>query len=521
MKLTRIAGITKVFVEEGLGYLTEPRKPPAPVADGEQVSANARPSDTELGARLRRTLERLGPTFVKFGQLLGTRVDLFSEELVAELAKLHSHVAPFPNDEARAILEAELGKPVDEVFESFPDAPVAAASIAQVYDLRLRDSERTRVAVKVQRPGLEESLLSDLDVLMDISGFIDAVLPPYHRSMVHRVAQEYVQRAKGEIDFVAEADAIGRFSDVLETVPEFRAPKVFREICTPRVLVMEWLEGTKLDAIPTSRELSSLGFDAEMFSRSMLRLQLSMAYEHGFVHGDTHPGNIILLPTGQIGLIDFGLHGHVPRAIRDKMLEMLFNQASGKVDEAIDAFVTVFQPSPNADVEEFKRELQSVMTEAMRSKTMKDNRITEQLIKGMRIGARYGLKAQSDLFMVIRNLTIVEGIILRYCPSLDTVVEVRNITGGIMRRRIFGPSMREQMTALVPDVLLTLSQRPRLAEKILRLERAFSEAKNLGDFLRREHVIRDPVPARTQGWLLLFVLAIGVGAGMLVEMALR
>jgi ubiquinone biosynthesis protein len=513
MKIGRIASITKVFVEEGLGYLTRP----TPAAGDASDEKEERPPDAEAAARLRRTLERLGPTFVKFGQLLGTRVDLFSEEFVNELGKLHSHVEPFAHADARAILEKDLGKPVEAIFEDFPDAPIAAASIAQVYKARLRDAERSLVAVKVQRPGLEKSLLEDLDVLMDISGFIDAIIPQYHRSMVHRVAEEYAQRAKGEIDFIAEANAIGRFADVLETLPEFRAPKVYRDLCTPRVLVMEWLEGTKLDSVPSERELAALGFEPHGFARSMLRLQLSMAYEHGFVHGDTHPGNIILLPTGQIGIIDFGLHGHVPRALRDKMLEMIFDQASGKIDEAVDAFITVFQPDPSADLDKFRAELRVVLTEGQKSNTMKDNRVTEQLVKGMRIGARYHLKAQSDLFMVIRNLTIVEGIILKYCPSLDLIAELRSITGGIMRRRLFGPSMRDQLTELVPQVLLTLSQRPRLAEKLLRLERSFSESKNLGDFLRREQVIREVVAPR-RDWLFVVVLLLGAGAGVAFEM---
>ncbi|MBW2463185.1 MAG: AarF/ABC1/UbiB kinase family protein [Deltaproteobacteria bacterium] len=521
MKLGRVAEISKVFIEEGLGFLTE-RKTPTP-ADGAEAE---QPSDTELGVRLRRTLERLGPTFVKFGQLLGTRVDLFSEELVAELALLHSHVTPFPHDEARKIIAAELGAEIEDVFAEFPDEPTAAASIAQVYRARLKEpglaGEARWVAIKVQRPGMEESLLQDLEVLVQVSGFIDLLVPAYRRSMVHRVAEEYAQRAKTEIDFLAEAQAIERFADVLATLPEFRAPAVYRDLSTPRLLVMEWLEGTKLDTVKTREALAALGFDPDEFGRSMLRLQLSMSYEHGFVHGDTHPGNIILAPSGQIGLIDFGLHGHVPRKLRDKMLEMLFYQSSGRIDEAVEAFITVFQPDPSLDLDAFRKELGAVLATPPGPSTAAENRATEQLIEGMRVGARYHLKAQSDLFMVIRNLTIIEGIVLRFSPGLDLVEEVRNVTGAIMRRRLFGPSMREEITQLLPHVLLTLSKRPQLAERLLRLERAFSDAKNLGEFLRREQVIRDPAPARAPGWLLLgLVGALGVAVGVAIMLALE
>jgi len=510
MKLGRIATITKVLLDEGLGFLTDSHEAGTPGEGAD--AAEKRPPDTEVGARLRRTLEKLGPTFVKFGQLLATRVDLFSEEFIAELAKLHSNVPPFPHDEARAIIERELDAKIEDVFEELPEAPVAAASIAQVYEARLK-RDGSHVAVKVQRPNMEESLLSDLEMLVQFSGLIDRLVPPYRRSMVHRLAEEYAHRARTEIDFLAEAQAIERFSEVLTTLPEFRAPGLQRDLCTPRLLIMEWFEGKKLDDVKDAKALSALGFDPEAFGRSMLRLQISMSYEHGFVHGDTHPGNIILLPSGQIGLIDFGLHGHVPRALRDKMLETVFYQASGRIDQAVDAFVDVLAPDETVDVEAFKTDLHAVLVAGAATGAMKDNRITEQLIEGMRVGAQYRIKAQSDLFMVIRNLTIVEGIALRYCPSLEAVEEVKAITGAIMRRRLFGPSMREELTQLLPHVLLTLSKRPRTAEKLLRLERSFSDAKNLGDFLRREQVIREPVPVRGHGWLVLLLVAVTAALG--------
>jgi ubiquinone biosynthesis protein len=511
MKLARLATITTVFLEEGLGFLTE-RKPDAP--KGENGQKQERPSNAELAKRLRRTLERLGPTFVKFGQMLGTRVDLFGEEVIAELSQLHSHVAPFPTDQAITILESELKATVGERFADFPAEPIAAASIAQVYKARLPGDDERWVAVKVQRPGLETSLLSDLEVLVEVSGFIDVLVPPYRRSMVHRVAEEYAQRAKKEIDFLAEASAMEEFADVLTTLPEFRVPHVHRELCTSKVLVMEWLEGAKLDTIKTKEELASHGFEPEAFGRSMLRLQLSMSYEHGFVHGDTHPGNIILLPSGHVGLIDFGLHARVPRGLREKMLEMLFYQASGRIDEAVSAFVTVLSPDASVDRQALEADLKKVLAAGGAAKSsVRENRVTEQIIAGMRVGSKYQLKAQSDLFMVVRNLTIVEGIVLRYSPELDPAAELKEITGGILRRKLFGPSMREEMSQLLPQIALTLSKRPQLIERLMRLERAFTDSRNLGDFLRRERVLEEPVAAGNGALKLALVGLLGLAAG--------
>lgn len=508
MKLARAATISKVLLEEGLGFLLQD----APTPDV--------PPSHELGVRLRKTLERLGPTFVKFGQMLATRVDLFDEALLAELAHLHASVPPFDSARARAIVEAELGRPVDEVFDAFPDEPVASASIAQVYDTRLREGGQ-RVAVKVQRPDLDQTLLADLDALVASSGYLDRLVPPYHRSMVHRVAEEYASRARDEIDFESEQRAMERFADVLATLPEFRVPITFPALCTRRVLVMEWLDGTRLDRVEGPAALKALGFDPADFGRSMLKLQLSMCYEHGFVHGDTHPGNLVLQRDGRVGLLDFGLHADLGRALRDRMLELVFFQASGRIDEAVEAFASVFQAEPGTDLAALKRDLKGVLAEGGRKGALREHRITEQLVNGMRVGARYRVRTRSELFTVIRNLTIVEGIVLRYCPDLDAVSDIEGITGDILRRKVFGAGMRKELTELVPQVLLTLSQRPRLVERLLELERRFNDARTLGAFLRAEDVLREPEAPRVRPLPLVVAALIGLVVGLVVGLGVR
>lgn len=507
MKLARAATITSILLEEGLGYLTH--KEP----EGEEAA----PPEAEAAVRLRKTLERLGPTFVKFGQMLATRVDLFSEPFTNELGKLHASVAPFPTEQARVIVEEELGRPIEEVFADFPDEPVAAASIAQVYKATLHDG--AVVAVKVQRPDIDTQLVSDLDTLLVLSGFIDRLVPPYRAAMVDRVAREYAARARSELDFLAEARAVERFGDIFQTLPEFRAPALHRTLCTPRMLVMEWIDGTPLVQVSGPDELRRLGFEPAAFGRSMLRLQIGMAYEHGFLHGDTHPGNLILEPSGQIALIDYGLHAEFPRALREKMLELVFAQVSGETDTAVEVFVQVFQPDPRKDIEAFKAELREVLSIADDDGGIADNRITEGLVDGMRLGAKYNTQAQSELFMVIRNLTIVEGIVIRYAPELDPNEEVKNIMGAILRRRLFGPQMQEEMRQLLPQLALTLSQRPRLAKRLMKLERSFNGSTTLGEFLRAENVLQPAAPGpHPAGYVVVALL--GIIVGLLIGMAL-
>lgn len=507
MKIGRLAEISRVFLEEGLAA--------GPGATDGGAAADADATDALRAARLRRALERLGPTFVKFGQLLATRVDLFNDEFLRELRKLRTHVPPFPGAEARALVEQELGVELWQIFSEFPEEPAAAASIAQVYRARLRSTGEW-VAVKVQRPKLEQALASDLDVLMQLSRFMDRVVPAYHRSLVHSVAGEYASRARSEIDFLAEARAMQRFGSVLSALPEFHVPKVYLEHCTPRLLVMEWLDGVLLDRVETAQELRSHGVDPCTFSSAMLRLQLGMSYEHGFVHGDTHPGNLILMPTGRIGLVDFGLHGQVPRWLCDRMLELLSYQSAGRTDEAVNAFLEIFAPEPGANVDAFRQELRAVLAQGD-APTAKESRITGQLVAGLRVGARYGLKAEADLFIVLRNLTIVEGIVLQYCPELDVVAEARRIVSDILKRRALGAASMSELEQLFPMLMLTLSQRPLLSERLLRLERSFTESRNLGEFLRHEEVI-DNERARPEraGWRTATAALLGAFVGGLL-----
>jgi ubiquinone biosynthesis protein len=516
MRLARIAEISKVFFEVGLGFSAENKDAPVTTSAGHHEPAS---SDTERAAKLRHALERLGPTFIKFGQLLATRVDLFSEDFLRELAKLRCHVPPFPAIEARRIIEQELGREVDQIFTDFPSEPVSAGSIAQVYRAQLRETGEW-VAVKVQRPNLRHLIDTDLSVLIEVSRFIDRLVPAYHRSMVHQVASEYAARARQEIDFCAEARAMGRFIQVVANLPEFRVPNVKVELCTEHLLVMEWFDGVLLDQVSGPVELAALGISPRSFATAMLRLQLIMSYEHGFVHGDTHPGNIILLAGAHIGLVDFGLHGDVPRRLCDKMLELLFYQSSGRTDEAVTTFLQIFSPSSDVKIGDFEQRLRAILAEG-NAPTGGGSKITAQLVDGLRLGARYQLRAESDLFIVLRNLAIVEGIVLTYCPELEFVPEARKILSGILERRALGVVQNPELRQLLPMALLTLSQRPQLIDRLMRLERSFTEARSLGDFLLKEGVFDHQKPARYPAWWVLLLMCVVVSVLTLVLAWLR
>jgi len=496
MKVRRISDIAKVFAEEGLGYLFGSAVLHEVVGENPTRAtddASSRPrTEIETAVRLRRTLERLGPTFVKFGQLLATRVDLFSDDFIRELGKLHSAVPPFPNDVAFKIIEEELQRNLSEVFTDISQEPFASASIAQVYRAHLKSTGQA-VAVKIQRPNLEKNLIQDLDILVQVSGWIDALVPPYHRSMIHVVAKEYAHRSRQEIQFLSEAAAIDRFGELFGEDEYFCIPKVYRDLCTDKLIVMEWIDGVMLDKVQDTEDLTHRGFQPHAFAQNLLRLQLCMAYEYGFLHADTHPGNIILMPTGKVGIIDFGLHAQISKVLRQKVFEALVYQNQGKVDEHVEALVELSPPANPKDYEKYKSDLRKLLLTPVPTTGPV---VSRQLIAGLRIGAKYRSVANPELLMIIRNLTIVEGINLKFYPAFEPEKELSQILSQILKRRFSFRSILDEVTPLLSHISLTLSQRPELIERLLKIERNFAASKNLGDFLRKEGVIQDLQPTK-------------------------
>lgn len=260
-----------------------------------------------FGVRLRRTLEDLGPTFVKFGQLLSTRPDVIPESILFELQKLQDTASPMPPGSAKRIAERELGFPVEEVFEEFDPEPLGSASIGQVHRAVLKSGEI--VAVKVQRPEAGSRVESDLELMRDFANFLDRSFGGRIVVDVPSLVAEFEGVIRRELDYSAEAQAARRFAINFEGSPVV-IPKIYDEFSSSRLLTMEYIEGTRFhDIRPLLLRPSERRRVAEMGAEAIFR----MAFEHGFFHGDPHPGNLILTPEGELALLDFGMVGFLSR----------------------------------------------------------------------------------------------------------------------------------------------------------------------------------------------------------------
>jgi ubiquinone biosynthesis protein len=438
---------------------------------------------------------------------------MFSDAFCAELAKLHSSVTPFPGDEAVRIVEAELGARISDVFQSFDEAPIAAGSIAQVHFAVLKTGEP--VAVKVQRPDAHATVRADLDMVLTTAKWLDRLFATAREAMVHRMAQEFASTTSKELNFLEEAATAHELKEALAIEPRVHIPTFYRHICTTRVLVMERFVAHRLDTFRDEQSVRDAGFDPEQIARTMLILQVRMAYEIGLLHVDMHPGNIFLLPGDRLGLIDFGMATRIPRDIRDKMLRALRLRAASRYEECFDVFTTIFDTPPGTDLRGMKQEFVA-FARANDAKPLSEATLARALIEESRIGRRYGATAPSELLLVARGLLNVEGIALRLCPGFKPYVELEAVFKRLLQERFAPERIARSWWDLVPDLLDALDTTPELNKTLLRLRRNLGASTNLKEFLAAEGLTSAPTnPPRRSGIsaALLLGLAAAAAAG--------
>ena len=299
--LVRFSQIARVLARHGFGFVFDVRRDRREKRGAEKLLA------PNFGVRLRSTLEDLGPTFVKFGQLLSTRADIIPEGVLSELQKLQDTVAPIPLQVAHAVIEQELASSVGKLFAEFDPVPLGSASIGQVYKARLYSGED--VAVKVQRPEAPGRVEADLALMKDFATLLDARFADRIFIDVRELVAEFEGVIRRELDYGAEAQNGRRFAINFAGTP-VKIPKMYTELSTKRVLTMEFIEGSRfynlqplLLAPAERRRVATMGAEAIF----------KMAFEDGFFHGDPHPANLVLTPEGELALFDFGMVGFLSR----------------------------------------------------------------------------------------------------------------------------------------------------------------------------------------------------------------
>jgi ubiquinone biosynthesis protein len=366
--------------------------------------------------RFRQLLEALGPTYVKFGQVLSNRPGLLPDALLEELALLQDRVPPFDTETAFTLLEEALKKPISELFAHIEKQPIASASIAQVYKAQLKDGRW--VAVKIKRPGISEIIKADISILKDIAHLIKR-----HRELSAlqpvELAAAFERSILAELDFAQELQHIQKFNALFNDDPTVKIPTPYPQFCSENVLCMEFLEGIK---ISNYKALHSNGHDFKLIAQRGFDIFFKQIFEWGYFHADPHPGNLIVMENNVVGIFDFGMVGQLSNDDRKALVEFVIALGRDDVERIVET-IEYLQGCQVEDRKGLQRELNLFINE-FGSTAIKDIDLNEALNRGRSMAYRYKLKLNPDLFLLFRTISLLEGIGIGLDPqfrSLDAI----------------------------------------------------------------------------------------------------
>ncbi len=385
-----------------VGALRPGTKCPAPLA-----------ADVPLPERLRLTLERLGPTFVKAGQMLALRPDYVPLEYAEALRGLHAHVAPFPSAEAVAIVEAELGAPLGALYAEFDREPFAAASLAQVHRARLFDGRE--VAVKVQRPGIRVQVERDLALLATLARRFERHQPASVAFRPSEAVAELAQYTRRELDFRREARTAERLRQLFAGDDRVVIPAVISDRSSERVLTTEFLAGLPPEPAAALRRA---GIDPEAVLRAGAAAMLRQVFQFGLFHADPHPGNILFLPGDRIGFVDFGMFGRLDPSERRRMAFLFWALADGDYEAVGGQLLRLSEYLPGADPAGFQAALADTVEDWFGGGAA-DFSIARLLLSELALGARYGIVFPRGLMLLARALVNLEATAMIVDPHLN------------------------------------------------------------------------------------------------------
>lgn len=360
---------------------------------------------TELSheRRIRLALTELGTTFIKFGQMLSTRADLIGQSLAKELTALQADAPADPPEVVRATVEAELGQPLKELFASFEDRPLASASIGQVHRARMPDGQA--VVVKVQHPGIELKVRTDLDILVGLAELAELYVPESRRYRPRATAAEFQRLLLRELDFGREERNLQQFGSNFAKNAGVRFPAPVSELTTSRVLTMEYLEGVK---IAERKKLEGLGYDLGELARRGAEVFLDMIFRDGFYHADPHPGNLLVLTGGVIGLLDCGMVGRLEEVMREQIEEMLLALATGDAARVTTIVTRIGSVPPQLDQAGLSTDVAELVS-YHGSRSLDQFDLGKALTDMTEIMRRYQIALPSGIALLIKVLVMLEG----------------------------------------------------------------------------------------------------------------
>jgi ubiquinone biosynthesis protein len=365
--------------------------------------------------RIRRVLEELGPTFIKLGQILSTRPDLIPLEYLKELAKLQDEVPSFPYEEVCEVIGKELGQPPELVFQTFEKEPFAAASIGQVHRARLPNNED--VVVKVQRPGIQEIIETDLEIMLHLASLMERHLEEFEVQRPTRIVSVFARSIEKEINYLLEATNIERFARLFLEDQTVYVPKVYRQYTTKRVITMEYVEGIKASEIVSLQEG---GYDLKKIASSGAALIMKQIFVHGFFHADPHPGNVFILPENIICFLDFGMMGRISRKERTDFADLVMRVVSRDEKKVVDSILKITYQSEQPDLETLENDCAELIDRYV-GLPLKDLEMGLVLQHLLEIISRHRLSLKPNFYLLVKATSTIETVGGMLDPDFDII----------------------------------------------------------------------------------------------------
>ena len=498
----RYAALARLLVRHGRSdvvsgagfdeFLVEDERPEGSQGPAEELAAD---------------LEQMGPTYVKLGQLLSTRVDLLPPAYTEALTRLQDEVDPFPYDEVKTIVEEELGVTISNAFTSFDEKPLAAASLGQVHRATLRSGRE--VVVKVQRPGIRETVRDDMEALAQLADFADRHTDVGRRYGFGQLLSQFRRSLAGELDYQREAANLIRMRQLTAEHPHLLVPEPVPDYTSSRVLTMDFVPGRKVTDVGP---LGLLDVDGEPLVRDLFSAYLHMILVDGFLHADPHPGNVLLTPDGRLALIDLGMVATVPPRVQDSIVKLLLAISDADGEEAATVLAAMGSPLDGYDGGRFREDVSALVTRAV---SLGGNvQAGAVLVELSRLSGVHGLRPPAEMAMVGKALLNLDQVTTHLDPGFAPAEAIRESVADIM-----GSGMRVSASGLMAaaiDAKEFTANFPRRANKVMQnlAEGTFSVKVDAVDEARLLHVMQRLANRLTTG---IVIAALVVGAALMMQ----
>jgi ubiquinone biosynthesis protein len=420
--------------------------------------------------RLRQVFAELGPSFIKLAQILSTRPDLISKPFADEFKKLQDRVPPFPPEEAKRIIEEETGLPINDIFSRFDAVPVAAASIAQVHHGTLLDG--SDVIIKVQRPGIKEQIETDINVLTLVAYLIERYISESAFFNPAGIVDEFARSVRKELDFTEEARNCIRFKRNFAGSQDVYIPGIFSDFTTGRILVMERINGVRIDDLAG---ITKLGLDRVRLAHIGVDAYFKQILEDGFFHADPHAGNIFAMPDGRIGFMDFGMVGRVTPELRETMAKTFLALIHKDFDKLIEQYIELGLVPEHVELDVFRREFKADLSdflEPLYGLTLEELNFAEYMDTVTHLAVKHKLRIPADLLLVNKAMLILENLGRELDPNFNFIAAAEPYASKLIRERIRPGRLYEKTRKNIMEasdfLVLFPKQMKQIIRKILR-----------------------------------------------------